>query len=64
MYAFGARGDRKHTGQNTYIPGEYLVFRHEPKDVRLASRGSYGFRNTYMLKRRLVRSFRKTRRVN
>jgi hypothetical protein len=59
MYAFGAKGDRKHTLQNTYIPGEYLRLRDEPREVRVASRGTYGFRNRYLLKRRVMRTIRR-----
>jgi len=59
MYALGSKGDRKHTPANTYIPGEYLLFSSEPKDVRSASRGTYGFRNRYLLKRRVIRTMRR-----
>ena len=59
MYAFGTQGDRKHTGLNTYIPGQYLLLSGESKDVRVASRGSIGFSNRYLLKRRMLRSIRR-----
>lgn len=62
MYPFGTKGDRKHTQANIYIPGDYLLLAGEPKDVRLASRGTYGFRNRYLAKQRMLRTFRKMHR--
>jgi hypothetical protein len=59
MYTFGAKGDRKHTPRNTYIPGEYLLLGSEPKDVMSAGRGTYSFRNRYLLKRRIIRTMRR-----
>jgi hypothetical protein len=61
MYPLGTKGDRKHTHPNIYIPGEYLLLASEPKDVQVASRGSYGFRNRYLAKQHMLRTLRKIR---
>jgi hypothetical protein len=41
---------------------QYLALPSEPKDVMAASRGSFGFRNRYLAKRRVMRTIRRIRR--
>ncbi len=40
----------------------YLVLSAEPKDVKAASRGTFGFRNRYLAKRRVIRTIHRLRR--
>lgn len=61
MYSFGTKGSRQNTHPNTYIPGEYLLLASEPKDVRSASRGTYGFCERYLARQRMLRTVRKLR---
>lgn len=41
---------------------QYLVMPSESKDVSAAGRGSFGFRNRYLAKRRVLRTIRRLRR--
>lgn len=41
---------------------QYLILPSESKEVSAAGRGSFGFRNRYMAKRRVMRTIRRIRR--
>lgn len=61
MQSLKAAGDKQKRSSewNTYT--QYLALPTETKDVATASRGSFGFRNRYLAKRRLLRTIRRIR---
>ena len=61
MNQFSIR-DRKNKHPPTSLAGvQYLALSSEPKEVTAASRGSFGYHNRYLAKRRLMRAVRRLR---
>ena len=62
MNAHGFREKQIRPSQ-TDIAMQYLVMPSEPKEVIAAGRGSFGFRNRYLAKRRVLHTIKRMRRT-
>jgi len=60
MYPLQVNGKEKQ--RPVEMQYQYLVAASEPKYVTAASRGRFGFRNRYLAKRSVLRTFRRIRR--
>jgi hypothetical protein len=63
MQTLGFNGKQKRSSQID-VYAQYLALPSEPKDVTVAGRGTFGFRNRYLAKRQVLRTIRRLRRQN
>jgi len=62
MRTHSLSGKQKHMPiANTSV--QYILLPSEPKEVTAAGRGTFGFRNRYLAKRRMMRTIRRLRRT-
>jgi hypothetical protein len=57
--SFNSKQKRSSEQKNVYV--QYLASPTEPKEITAAARGSFGFRNRYLAKRQVLRTFRRIR---
>lgn len=60
--SFSSKQKRSSESEMTYV--RYLETPSEPKEIAAAARGSFGFRNRYLAKRRVLRTIRHLRRID
>lgn len=61
MHRLNFSGKQKRSSEPE-IYTQYLIVPSESKEVTSASRGTFGFRNRYLAKRRMIRAIRRIRR--
>jgi hypothetical protein len=63
MQTLGFNGQQKRSSEISQYT-QYLALPSESKDVTIAGRGTFGFRNRYLTKRKVLRTIRRLRRQN
>lgn len=64
MRSLGFTDKQKRSSEQLKEYAQYLPMPAESKEITAAARGSFGFRNRYLAKRRVLRTIRRLRRTS